>query len=349
MGFDQKTMRSPEQEHDDFRTTIILSRSDFDGLVTMAEVIEAIEAAHVDVAQGTASQPAPTALSLASSTATFLTMPSLADRQRLASVKLLADVPGNAARGLPVQRSVLLLVSQETGACQAIFHGQIPTRIRTAAASAVATKHLSRAESHVLGLVGAGDLAIEHVSAISLVRPIDRIRVWSRNPATVARFVERVGLKHPDLVVEAAGSPREVVERSDVVCTVTPSREPLVKGAWFQPGLHLNAVGAPPRSDHREIDSAGMAVGRLVVDSVGTALHESGDVLLAIADGAITRDQVKTELGQVIAGTAPGRLSEDEITVFNSVGLGIQDLAIGSLLLKRARQRNIGLKVDLGA
>ncbi len=349
MGLDQEGVRSMSGGVDDQRTTLVLSRSDMDGLVTMAEVIEAVEAAHADIARNTASQPTPTAMSLAPSTGTFLVMPALADRQGLASVKLLADLPGNAAHGLPVQRSVVILVSQATGACQAIFHGQIPTRIRTAAASAVATRHLSRPDSRVLGLVGAGDLAIEHVSAISLVRPLTSVRVWSRNPTTVARFVEQVRLRHPDLVLETVQSPREVVEGSDIVCTVTPSRNPLVEGAWFQPGLHLNAVGAPPRPDHREIDSAGMARGRLFVDSIGTALHESGDILLAIADGAITRDQVSSELGHVITGKAPGRLTLQDITVYNSVGLGIQDLAIGGLLLERARSRNVGMKINLGA
>ena len=349
MGLDQGSARSVSSRVDDLRTTLVLSRSDLDGLVTMAEVIEAVESAHADTSRGTALQPTPTAMSLASSSGTFLVMPALADRQGLAAVKLLADLPDNAAHGLPVQRSVVILVSQVTGACQAIFHGQIPTRIRTAAASAVATRHLARADSRLLGLVGAGDLAIEHVGAIALVRPITTVRVWSRNPTTVARFVEQVSLRHPELALESVKSPRDVVENSDIVCTVTPSREPLVEGAWFRPGLHLNAVGAPPRPDHREIDSAGMARGRLFVDSIGTALHESGDILLAIAEGAITRDQITSELGHVITSTVPGRLTPQDITVYNSVGLGIQDLAIGGLLLERARSRNVGMKINLGA
>ena len=128
-----------------------------------------------------------------------------------------------------------------------------------------------------------------------------------RNPATVVGFAARIKLNFPGLEIESAASPRAVVEGSDVVCTLTPSREPIVEGAWFKPGLHINAVGAPPRADHREIDSAGLARARVVLDSVGTAMHESGDVLLALADGAITKDQVLTELGQVIIGAAPGR------------------------------------------
>ncbi|WP_119255421.1 ornithine cyclodeaminase family protein [Shinella zoogloeoides] len=333
----------------DPRTTLVLSRSEIEGLVTMAEVIEAVEAAHADMSSGKAAQPAAVAMKLPSGSGAFLAMPALADRQGLAVVKLLADIPDNPGRSLPMQRSVALLVSQATGAPVAIFHGQIPTRIRTAAASAVATRHLSRPDSRVLGLIGAGDLAVEHVRAIREVRGIERVVVWSRSAATVARFIERVGRDCPELVLEGAASPENVFAEADIVCTLTPSREPHVKGAWFKPGQHINAVGAPPRPDHREIDSAGMARGRVFLDSVPMAMHDSGDLLLAIADGAITAEQAATEIGDVITGAALGRTSAEEITLFNSVGLAVQDLAIGDLIVARAREKGIGMEIDLTA
>ena len=328
-------------------TTLLLSRSDIQGLVTMAEVVAAVEAAHADVSAGSAAQPAAVALSLPSSSAAFLAMPALADRQGLAVVKLLADIPDNAARSLPVQRSVIVLVSQETGAPAAILHGQIPTRIRTAAASAVASRHLSRPDSRVLGLVGAGALAVEHVRSHLEVRPIERVVVWSRTSATVFRFMEQIAADFPNLIVDHAASPAAVFAEADIVCTLTPSREPVVEGAWFKPGQHVNAVGAPPRPDHREIDSAGMARARVFLDSVDMAMHDSGDLLLAIADGAITKEEAATELGDVITGAAAGRTSPDEITLFNSVGLAIQDLAIGGLLIERAREKGVGQEINL--
>lgn len=328
-------------------TTLLLSRSDIQGLVTMAEVVAAVEAAHADVSAGAAAQPAAVALSLPSSSAAFLAMPALADRQGLAVVKLLADIPDNAARSLPTQRSVIMLVSQATGAPAAILHGQIPTRIRTAAASAVASRRLSRPDSRVLGLVGAGALAVEHVRSHLEVRPIERVVVWSRTAATVYRFMEQIAADFPNLIVDHAASPAAVFAEADIVCTLTPSREPLVEGAWFRPGQHVNAVGAPPRPDHREIDSAGMARARVFLDSVDMAMHDSGDLLLAIADGAITREEAATELGDVITGAATGRTSPDEITLFNSVGLAIQDLAIGGLLIERAREKGVGQEINL--
>ena len=322
--------------------TLLLARSDIDGLVSLAEVIEIVELAHADMSLGRAFQPAPTALELPSGSAAFLPMAALADRQGLAIVKFLADIPDNAGRDLPVQRSVVVLLSQKTGECEAIIDGQILTRQRTAAASAVATKYLARADSSVLGLVGAGNLAVEHVAALSVVLPIERVLVWSRTAATVARFQERVGEQNRGVKVEVVGSPRDVVAGSDVVCTLTPAREPIVQGTWFVPGQHINAVGAPPRADHREIDSAGMARAEVFVDSIATAFKKSGDVLLAIAEGSITKDHIRRELGDVIAGSSPGRGTNDDVTLFNSVGIAMQDLAIGSLLVERARRAGVG-------
>lgn len=326
--------------------TLLLSRSDIDGLLSMAEVIAAVEAAHAEIARGTAVQPAPAAMTLAPGGATFLAMAALSGGSRLAGAKLLADIPGNAAAGLPVQRSLVVLVSAADGACEAIIHGQIPTRLRTAAASAVATRHLARHEARVLGLIGAGGLAVEHVRALLEVRPIEAVVVWSRTAESAARCAEAIRAAWPRLMVATAANPRAVVAQADIVCTLTPSREPVIEGAWLSPGQHINAVGAPPRADHREIDAAGMARARIVLDSRATAEKESGDLLLAIAEGALSREAAYPELGEVIIGTAPGRTGPADITLFNSVGIAMQDVAIGSLLLARARARGIGTEFD---
>lgn len=329
------------------KTTLILSRSQVEGLVTMGEVVAEVEEAFADLSNGTALQPGALSMSLPSSSGAFAVMPALADRQNLALLKLLADVPDNVAKGLPMQRSVITLVSKDIGAPVAIFHGQIPTRIRTAAASAVGSRHLSRPDSRVLGLIGAGALALEHIRSHLEVRPIERVLVWSRKDTTVANLIALAAQNFPGLVVDAAASRQDVFAQADIVCTLTPSRDPVVEGAWFKPGQHINAVGAPPRGDHREIDSAGMARATVVLDSLPVAMHDSGDLLLAIADGSLSKDQVFAELGDVITGKAPGRSSDDEITLFNSVGLALQDIAICALMVQRARAKGIGLEVDL--
>ena len=238
-----------------------------------------------------------------------------------------------------------MVTSAVTGECVALLDGRAITAMRTAAASAVATDHLARRSASVLGLVGAGNLAIEHVHAIAAVRDVGTIVVWTRSDATSKAF--RAGTEGLDIPVRSVASAEAVVAEADIVCTLTPSREPVLLGSWLRPGQHVNAVGAPPRSDHREVNGEAMRRARVVVDSHPTVMAKSGGVLLAIAEGAITEDDVRTELGQVIAGSAPGRTSEADITLFESVGVGLQDLATAELVVARARERGVGVDVDL--
>ncbi|MDO3647936.1 ornithine cyclodeaminase family protein [Nocardia mangyaensis] len=325
--------------------TLILSHSDVAAVLDRGEVLAAVERAHADLALGTALVPAPPALTLGG--AAFVPMVAAAESAGAAAVKLLADLPGNRARGLPVQRSVIVVTSAADGGCEALIDGRMVTAVRTAAASAVATKHLSRQESSVLGLIGAGGLAVEHTRAIAQVRALETVFVWSRTAATIESF--RAEIADLGLEVRALDSPEAVTRAAHVLCTLTPSRTPIVHGAWFGPGLHVNAVGAPPRADHREVDGEAMRRATVVVDSIGTTLAKSGDTLLAIAEGAITETAVGTELGEVIVGHAPGRTGDHDITLFNSVGIGLQDLAAARLLIDKARANGIGTEVDLSS
>ena len=320
---------------------IILTHSDVCSLIDRSQVLRAVERAHRDHGLGLAQVPGPPAMTIGGTSL----VPMVAAGTELAAVKMLADIPGNAARGLPVQRSSIMVTDVRTGECRALIDGRRVTAVRTAATSAVATKYLARPGSSVLGLVGAGTLAVEHTRAIAAVLGIDTVVVWSRSAATVERY--RAAVEDLRLTVKPAESVEEVVRASDVLCTLTPSREPIVQGAWFAPGQHVNAVGAPPRPDHREVDGEGLARARVVVDSVPTALAKSGEVVLALAEGVVDAAGVSTELGQVIAGLAPGRSSDDEITLFDSVGLGLQDLATAELLLEAARAQGVGTEIDL--
>lgn len=326
--------------------TLILTASALEAVADMPSTIKAVEQAFHDIAVGTARQPGPISMQLPPSDSCFVVMPGLAAAQEMAAVKLLADIPANQNAGLPTQRSIILLTDLHSGAPLAVLDGRVPTRVRTAAASAVASKHLARPGSSTLGLVGAGALAVAHAEAMVSVLPIDTIVVWSRTSGTVEAF--RRAVAHLEVKVIAASAPREAVEGHDVVCTLTPSVEPIVSGNWFMPGQHINAVGARPRPTHREIDSAGMARACVFVDSMDTAAQKSGDLLLAVAEEVMGLDDVRAELGDVIAGRRPGRQNEDEVTLFDSVGVGMQDLAIGRLMYDAALARNLGLSIDLG-
>lgn len=330
--------------------TLLLGASELESLVDRDAALEAVARAFAEIADGGAHQPGPTSMATPGDTGRFILMAAVSDAAGLAGVKLLADVPDNAERDLPTQRSMILIVDRADGAPVALLHGRVPTRVRTAAASAVATRALAHDDSRSLGLLGAGALAREHVRALRTVRPFERLTVWSRSAATVARFaadVERSGDWDGEIV--AASSPREVVDASDVVCTLTPSVEPILSGAWLRPGQHLNVVGARPRPDEREVDGAALARSSVWVDDRATAETKSGDLLLAVAEGALTLDDVVGTLGEVLTGRGRGRAGHDEITLFDSVGIGAQDVAVAAVLLDAAHERGIGTRVDLNA
>ncbi|MCF2527235.1 ornithine cyclodeaminase family protein [Yinghuangia soli] len=325
--------------------TLFLTRTEVLDLMDMGRMIDAVSRAHADAAQGRAVNPGPHGIVMPGSETVFLPMTAASAPLRGAAVKLLADMPANRARGLPAQRSTVMVVDPETGACEAVLDGRALTLFRTAAASAVATRHLARPDSRVLGLIGAGALAATHVEALRAVLPLAEVRVWSRTAATAAACAE--GITATGLEARVVDDPRDAVEGVDVLCTLTPSREPLVRGAWFRPGLHVNAVGAPPRADHREIDTEGVRRARVVVDNRETARLDSGDVMIPVAEGAIDPAHFADELGEIIVGAKPGREKPDEITLFNSVGIGLQDLAAARLVIDRARQLGIGFDIDL--
>ena len=326
--------------------TLILTHSDIDALIDRTSVYRAVEQAHADLTSGTASNPAPPQLPIADG-GTALPMVASSEPLGASVVKMLSDMPANVGRGLPSQRSTILLMSAQTGECEAVLDGRLITAIRTAAASAVATAHLATQRSSILGLIGAGTLAVEHARAICRIRNIEKVLVWSRSASTVDSFRRRTA--DLDIQIEYAESPRSILASADIVCTLTPSREPIVEGAWFRPGLHLNAVGAPPRADHREIDGPGIGSSRLIVDSIPTALTKSGDVLLAIAEGHLQTQDVDVELGDVIVNSALGRQSDDDITLFNSVGIGLQDLVTARTLVDVAMRQGVGASIRLNA
>ena len=297
-------------------------------------IIDEVRTGHLDLDSGLAVQPPRHVVEVPGSPVALVPMVAASARWGLAVVKTLIDLPTNAAVGLPVQQSTIQVFDLGTGRCLATLAGRDITRCRTAAASAVATDALANPGASRLGLVGAGALARTHLEAIATVRRIDRVTVWSRTRATAEGFAaEARGRGH---VVEVVDTVEQVAESSDIICTLTPSREPVLRGSWLRPGQHVNAVGAPPRPDHRELDTEAITRASLVVvDTVDTALTESGDVLIPLKEGAIAREALRTELGAVLAGTAPGRRHADDITIFDSVGVGIQDLAAVSWLLRQ--------------
>ncbi|MBD8217686.1 ornithine cyclodeaminase family protein [Microbacterium sp. CFBP 13617] len=328
---------------------LLLSTPQLEGLVDREAIAEAVSRGFAEIAEGRADQPGPTSMSTPADSNRFILMSAVSEASDLAGVKLLADVPDNAGRRLPTQRSMILVVDRVDGSPVALLHGAVPTRVRTAAASAVATRTLSRSDSRTLGLIGAGALAREHALALRDVRPFDRVVVWSRTRERAEGLAADLRDEGWPTTIDVVASPREVLEEADVVCTLTPSVEAIVEGAWLRPGQHLNVVGARPRADEREVDGAAMARSSIWVDDRATARTKSGDLLRAIAEGAISEADVVGTIGEVVAGLARGRRSPGEITLFDSVGIGAQDVAVADVFIRAARAQGLGTTVDLSA
>jgi ornithine cyclodeaminase/alanine dehydrogenase-like protein (mu-crystallin family) len=259
-------------------------------------------------------------------------------------LKAICIVPGNPARGLDAHQGVVLLSSPQTGEPLAIVNASAVTAIRTAAVSAVATALLARADAAELAIIGTGVQARSHLLAISAARPLTRIRVAGRDEARSSRFADQMRA-HTAVPVAACRSAAEAVDGAGIVVTATSSAEPVLRRKWLAPGAHVNAVGAcVPQA--RELDTATMATAALFADSRESVLAESGDFRLAEAEGAIGPEHIRAEIGEVLTGGAPGRASDDEVTVFESLGLAVEDLAAAALAYRKAGELGAGTWVE---
>jgi ornithine cyclodeaminase len=260
--------------------------------------------------------------------------------------KVITVFPGNDATPLDSHLGVVLLFEADMGQLLAIIDASSVTAIRTAAVSGVATKLLARPEAGDLAILGAGVQAMTHLDAMRTVRTIRRVRVWSRTAERRQRFAEKARQKL-GMNVELAESVESCVVDADIICTVTSSREPVLKGAWVAKGAHINAVGsALPTA--RELDSTAVACSRVYVDRRESALAEAGDILIPMSEGAFTADHIRGELGGLLLGADTGRESPDDVTLFKSLGLSIEDIAAARHIYEKGVVLGTGVFVTLG-
>jgi len=260
-------------------------------------------------------------------------------------LKAVAVYPGNAEHHLPTHLATILLLDPATGVLRAVLDGRLITEMRTAAVSAAATERLARPGARVLAILGAGVQARSHLEAIREVRPPAEVRVWSRTAAGTERFASEMRARF-GAAVTPAGSAEQAVRGADIVCTVTGSTTPVVDAAWLEPGAHLNAVGAA-RPDWRELSTGVVRRARLFVDSRAGALSEAGDVVGPVREGAITERHIVAEIGEVFSGRHPGRESDEEVTLFKSLGMAVEDVATARFAYLRAQARGIGDEIRL--
>jgi alanine dehydrogenase len=283
-------------------------------LLRMEEVIPAMERALADFSSGTVVQPVRTMLPVAEYQGFLGLMPAYTGSAL--GTKLVTFYPRNT--DVPTHHATILLFKPETGEPLVTMDGRHITEVRTAAVSAVATDHLARPDASVLAIIGSGVQARSHLEALRLVRELREVRVWS--PRRAAAFAEEHG-------VDATASAEEAVRGADVVVTATTSPTPVLSGEWLSPGAHVNAVGAP-RPDWRELDDEVLRRAKLYVDSREAAMKESGDVIAA--------REVLAEIGEVVSGAEQGRRSLEEVTLFKSLGLAVEDVTTAELVYRNA-------------
>jgi ornithine cyclodeaminase len=277
----------------------------------------------------------------------FAVMPAFMETPKVMGAKAVSVYPGNHGTELDSHQGAVLLFDTEHGSILAIMDASSITAIRTAAVSAVATRALSREDSTELAILGSAVQARTHIEAMRVVRPIKRVRVWSRNTVHAGRFAAAAALQHPDIQIQTFASAREAVDGAHIICTTTASREPVLMGDWVSEGTHINAVGASA-ANARELDSRAVARASFFVDRRESALNESGDFLMAKADGLFGDEHILAEIGEVLIGQHPGRDQRDQITLFKSLGLAVEDLAAAHHIYERAIDENVGARVELG-
>jgi len=314
--------------------SIILTQSDIHSVVKMSAVVPAIEAAFEAHGRGRTQMPVKVYLELPEFHGDFRAMPAYMEGS--AGVKWVNSHPRNPdSHGLPSVLGMYILSDPVTAVPLAVMDATLLTALRTGAAAAVAAKVLARPDASSVGFVGCGVQARTMLDALRVVFDGLQVVAADQSAAAAATFAAEIGGSVGDVAAASA---------CDIVCTATPSRTPIVRREWVRPGAHINAMGADAHGK-QELESGLLAVAKVVIDDWQQAC-ESGEVNVPLHDGSLTRDGIHAALGEIVAGLSPGRETDQEITVFDSTGLAVQDVALARLVYEQARKAGVGLEVD---
>lgn len=314
-------------------------------MLPMTECIRLVREAFTALGSGRAFQPLRSVVKPPGAHGVLGMMPAfLAEPRAALGMKTITVFPSNVAKGMDSHQGAVLLYSAETGELQAVMNASAITAIRTAAASGLATDLLARKEAKTVALVGTGVEAGPHLEAMAAVRSIERCRVASRSFANAQRFAGEFSVRY-DFPVEAAETVATAVTGADIVVTVTNAKQPVIQREWIAPGAHINAVGSCIPTT-REIDGATVSAASVFTDRRESALAEAGDLILAQADGLFSPEDIRAELGELLVGQHLGRTSETEITLFESLGIGIEDVACAACLYDQATEASVGQWVE---
>lgn len=315
-------------------------------MLPMRDCIPLMRDALISLSNGDVVLPLRTKVRLPDGSGVLGLMPGYLGEPESFGLKVVTVMPGNHGSQYDSHQGVVMLFGVKHGEPLAILDATAITAIRTAAASAAATDVLANQDAGDLAIIGSGAQARTHLAAMQAVRRLRRVRVWSRSAANGERFAreerERRGLE-----IEVSGSAEEALREADIVCTTTAAREPVLRGNWLTPGAHVNAVGAC-FSTSRELDTEAVRRSRLFTDSRESCVNEAGDFLIALNEGAIDDAHLLGELGEVFLGKISGRVSSDDITIFESLGIAIEDLAAANFIHRRAVEAGGGTWLEWG-
>ena len=322
----------------------LLTEDDVKALLPLDELIQAMEGALARFSAGEVQQPVRTVLSVGAQRAYYGVMPAVIADPPSMGAKLVTVFNGNLAKGLPSHLATILLFDPDTGALAAVLDGRYITEARTAAVSAVSAKALARHDATRLALIGSGVQARSHLEALRLVRPITEVRVWSPQAGNRERFA--ADASGHGVTVRACDTAEAAVDGADLLVLVTASPTPVIEDGWVAPGTHVICVGAC-RPDQREMPPDLVSRGRLIVDSRAAALVEAGDIVQGIREQRFDASHVAGELGEVLLGRVAGRRGRDEVTIFKSLGMAVEDVAAADLVYRRAEDAGAGTALAL--
>jgi len=325
---------------------LILTKTDLEKILAMREVMEVVEGAFAQLAKGMVKMPLRTIIGVDEYKGFIFYMPAYLEGSDALAVKIVSLYEENLEKySLPTIFATIQLNDPKTGMPLALMEGGYITAMRTGAASGVATKYLARENSRVVGIIGAGAQARMQLWAVSEAGDVEKAFVYDAVTERAKGYAEEMS-KRLGVNIIAVSSAEKAVREADILITATTAKEPVLNGNWLQPGTHINAIGWMGR-DARELDSNTVKGTKLIVDSKEAVLAESGDILIPIREGVITKDHIYAELGEIVIGRKAGRVSDNEITLWKSVGLAIQDAATAKLAYQKAQEMNVGREIKL--
>ncbi|MDX9974539.1 MAG: alanine dehydrogenase [FCB group bacterium] len=325
------------------RVTRIITRKDIEAILTVREALPVVEAAFLSYGLGQFEMPPKVYLNIAGR-GDFRAMPAyLRDDREAAGIKWVNVHPGNLGGPLPTVMGVLLYSNPATGFPLAIMDATYITQIRTGAAGGIAAKYLSRAGSNVVTLAGCGAQAATQLQAVAEVRDITRVLAYDLRLEAAETFARRAA--NLGFEAQAVTDLAAAVSEADILVTTTPSRTPIIKAAWLKPGCHVNAIGADAPGK-QELEPEALRRAKVFIDDWEQASH-SGEINVPVAQGLFTRDQLRGTLGEVVAGIKPGRENDTDITLFDSTGLALQDIATARYVYDECQRLNLGQETKL--